>query len=202
MTTRCGGLVRPRIVGLIAAIGVAGGCAAAPSSSIAEPIACAAGEVTGQGSSAQATAVITWIRNYQVACSGATIEYRAVGSGAGVTAFVDGHGDFAGSDSALTASARPPAERHCGGPVLHLPMVVGPIALAYNVAGVGDLRLRPATIARVFAGTITSWNDPAIAADNGESLPAKSPVPPTNAVTPAPDPMLEYETVAPAQLTW
>jgi ABC-type phosphate transport system substrate-binding protein len=52
-------------------------------------------------------------------------------------------------------------------------MVVGPIALAYNVAGVGNLALRPATIAKIFAGTATAWNDPAIAADNpGVVLPS------------------------------
>jgi phosphate transport system substrate-binding protein len=52
-------------------------------------------------------------------------------------------------------------------------MVVGPIALAYNVAGVGDLRLRPATVAKIFAGGLTRWNDPAIVADNpGAVLPS------------------------------
>nr|BFE72832.1 hypothetical protein GCM10020092_061330 [Actinoplanes digitatis] len=51
--------------------------------------------------------------------------------------------------------------------------MVGPIALAYNVAGVGDLRLAPATVAKVFAGAVTTWDDPAIAADNpGAVLPS------------------------------
>jgi phosphate transport system substrate-binding protein len=138
----------------------------------ASSIACASGSITGQGSSAQATAVTTWIKNYQVACSSATIEYAAVGSGAGVTTFVGGKGNFAGSDSPLNGTSKRQASARCGGPALHLPMVVGPIALAYNVAGVDDLRLKPATIARIFGGTITAWNDPAIAADNpGAVLP-------------------------------
>ncbi|HEY0530523.1 MAG TPA: phosphate ABC transporter substrate-binding protein PstS [Actinoplanes sp.] len=161
---------------LIAALllGVAGCDAARPAE--ASSIACAAGSIAGQGSSAQATAVTAWIKNYQVACSAATIEYTAVGSGAGVTAFAGGKGNFAGSDSALTAATRPQAAARCGGPVLHLPMVVGPIALAYNVAGVDDLRLKPATIARIFAGTITSWNDPAIAADNPGAILPTTPI--------------------------
>jgi phosphate transport system substrate-binding protein len=49
-------------------------------------------------------------------------------------------------------------------------MAIGPIALAYNVAGVGDLRLAPATVAKVFAGTVTTWDDPAIAADNPDAV--------------------------------
>jgi phosphate transport system substrate-binding protein len=160
-----------RALALILVLGLAGCDAAQPAQAAA--ISCAPGSIAGQGSSAQATAVGAWIKNYQVACSAATIEYSAVGSGAGVTAFVGGQGNFAGSDSALSAAARPQAAGRCGGPALHLPMVVGPIALAYNVAGVDDLRLRPATIASLFAGTIKTWNDPAIAADNpGAVLPA------------------------------
>jgi phosphate transport system substrate-binding protein len=139
----------------------------------AAPIACASGEVAGQGSSAQANAVSAWIRNYQVSCADATVSYGSVGSGAGVAAFVGGTGDFAGSDSPLSATDQSQAVARCGGPALHLPMVVGPIALAYNVSGVDGLRLAPGTIARIFSGRITLWNDPSIRHDNpGAVLPA------------------------------
>jgi len=135
------------------------------------PISCAAGTITAQGSSAQAAAVNAWIRNYQISCPQATIAYDSVGSGAGVAGFIGGTGDFAGTDSPLSPADQPAANARCGtGPAIHLPMVVGPIALAYNVAGVGDLRLRPATVAKIFAGTVTSWNDPAIAADNPRAV--------------------------------
>ena len=51
-------------------------------------------------------------------------------------------------------------------------MVIGPIAVVYNVEGVDSLQLKPATLAKIFAGKITKWNDPAIAADNaGAKLP-------------------------------
>ena len=145
--------------------------------SVAQPeaaISCAAGSITGRGSSAQTNAVNAWIRDYQVACSGATLAYDSVGSGAGRTGFIAGQGDFAGSDSPLSAPEQTAADARCRtGSAIHLPMVVGPIALAYNVAGVGDLRLRPATIARIFAGSVTRWDDPAITADNpGVVLPA------------------------------
>jgi phosphate transport system substrate-binding protein len=130
-------------------------------------VSCADGSVTAQGSSAQANAMNTWIRNYQASCPEAAIEYDSIGSGAGLEAFVAGTGDFAGTDSPMPPADQPGADARCGtGPAIHLPMVVGPIALAYNVAGLDDLRLTPATIARIFAGEVTNWDDPAIAADN------------------------------------
>jgi phosphate transport system substrate-binding protein len=137
-------------------------------------IACAAGSLRAQGSSAQTNVVNTWIRDYQVACPDATIAYDSTGSTAGLTAFIAGTGDFAGTDAPLTAARQPAADARCGrGPAVHLPMVIGPIALAYNVAGVGDLRLAPATVAGIFAGTVTRWDDPAVTADNpGAVLPA------------------------------
>ncbi|MCU7727589.1 phosphate ABC transporter substrate-binding protein PstS [Actinoplanes sp. KI2] len=165
--------MRTRIVGVLAATGLLAACSPAPSSAVAEPISCASGEVTGQGSSAQANAVSAWIRNYQVSCADATVSYSSIGSGAGVAAFIGGAGDFAGTDSPLAAADRPKAAARCQGAAIHLPMVVGPIALAYNVAGVSSLRLQPETIARIFDGRIASWNDPAARRDNpGIALPA------------------------------
>ncbi len=137
------------------------------------PIACASGSVSGQGSSAQTNAVNAWIKAYQIACADAAVAYTSSGSGAGVKAFIGGTGDFAGTDTPLGATDLQRAGTRCGGPVVHLPLVIGPIALAYNVAGVGDLRLTPPTIAKIFSRTVTAWNDPAIARDNpGTVLPA------------------------------
>ncbi|WP_436529711.1 phosphate ABC transporter substrate-binding protein PstS [Actinoplanes sp. HUAS TT8] len=133
----------------------------------AGPVACASGSAAGQGSSAQANAVNEWIKQYQIACAQAAVAYASVGSGAGVRSFLTGTGDFAGTDAALGDADQAAAATRCGGaPAVHLPMVIGPIALAFNVAGVGDLRLAPATIAKIFNGGITVWNDKAIAADN------------------------------------
>lgn len=132
----------------------------------AATVSCAAGSITGEGSSAQAGAMNAWIRDYQIACPQATVAYDSIGSGAGRAAFIAGTGDFAGTDSPMTAAEQAKATARCGGPAIHLPLVAGPVALAYTVAGVGDLRLRPATIAGIFAGTIRTWNDPAIVADN------------------------------------
>lgn len=159
---------------LVTVLGVAACGPAGPPSPAAGAIPCAAGSLRAQGSSAQTSAVNTWIRNYQIACPEATIAYGSTGSGAGVRAFIAGTDDFAGSDSPLTAAQQVAADARCGrGPAVHLPMAIGPIALAHNVAGVGELRLAPATVARIFAGAVTRWDDPAVAADNpGVALPA------------------------------
>jgi phosphate transport system substrate-binding protein len=146
------------------------------SSSAKLPAGCVAGTVNAQGSSAQANAIANWIKNYNTKCgSSAKINYNPNGSGAGETAFIQGTADFAGSDSSLTpGDQQNQANARCKtGPAIDLPMVVGPIAVVFNLNGVTSLQFKPATLASIFAGKITSWNDPAIAADNpGVKLPA------------------------------
>lgn len=128
---------------------------------------CATGTLNAQGSSAQKNAMAEWIKAYQQQCSGVTINYEPTGSGAGIQAFIAGTADFAGSDSALKEEEQPKADAKCsGGKAIHLPMVIGPIAVVYNVSGVDNLQLKPATIAQIFAGKITKWDDAAIKADN------------------------------------
>jgi phosphate transport system substrate-binding protein len=144
------------------------------STASAASIQCGTGTLNAQGSTAQQNAIANWIKLYNQQCSGATINYTGSGSGAGQQAFIAGQADFAGSDSPLSASDQPKANAHCtGGSAIHLPMVVGPIAVVYNVSGVSNLQFKAATLAGIFNGKITKWNDPAIAADNpGVSLPA------------------------------
>ncbi|GAA0482909.1 phosphate-binding protein PstS [Paractinoplanes deccanensis] len=134
---------------------------------------CAAGSLTAQGSTAQKNAMDEWIKAYQAQCSGAQINYQGTGSGAGIEAFIGGTADFAGSDSALKEDEQPKANAKCaGGEALNLPMVIGPIAVVYNVDGVDDLQLDAPTLAKIYSGKITKWNDAAIAAQNtGAKLP-------------------------------
>ena len=109
-----------------------------------------------------------WIKAYQQKCTGAKINYQGTGSGAGITASTGSTADFAGSDSALKdGDETTKATARCGGnPALNLPMVIGPIAIAYNLDGVKDLQLKPETLAKIFAGKITKWDDAAIKGDN------------------------------------
>ncbi len=136
---------------------------------------CGTGGLTAQGSTAQKNAMDEWIKDYNKNCSSAKIDYQGTGSGAGIQAFIAGTADFAGSDSALKAdSEQPPADKKCtGGAALNLPMVIGPIAVVFNVDGVDSLQFDASTLAKIFSGKITKWNDPAIAALNaGAKLPA------------------------------
>ncbi len=136
---------------------------------------CAAGTLTSQGSTAQKNAMDEWVKTYQGQCSGAKIDYQGTGSGAGVQAFIAGTADFAGSDSSLKPDTeQTPANAKCaGGEALNLPMVIGPIAVVFNVDGVDALQIDASTLAKIFAGKITKWNDPAIVALNsGAKLPA------------------------------
>ena len=148
--------------------------AASGASGSAAAGSCGTGSLTAQGSSAQKNAIAEWIKDYQAQCSSAKIDYQPTGSGAGVQAFISGTADFAGSDSALKPEEHTQADPKCaGGKAIDLPMVTGPIAVVFNVAGVASLQLDASTIAKIFAGTITKWNDPAIAAQNsGVTLPS------------------------------
>jgi phosphate transport system substrate-binding protein len=142
---------------------------------------CATGTLNGEGSSAQKNAIEQAITDFQTACPGATVNYNPTGSGAGIKQFIAGQVGFAGSDSALKTKAKEgstsieqaDADKACVSPAWNIPMVTGPIAVAYNLKGVGKLILTPAVTAKIFDGTITTWNDPAIAAINpGVTLPA------------------------------
>ncbi|MFG1741479.1 phosphate ABC transporter substrate-binding protein PstS [Micromonospora chalcea] len=131
---------------------------------------CATGTLNAQGSSAQKNAMAEWIKAYQQKCAGTTINYEPSGSGAGIQAFIAGTADFAGSDSPLKPEEQPQADAKCvGGQALNLPMVIGPVAVVYNVSGADNLQFSPATLAKIFAGKVTKWDDAAIKADNPDA---------------------------------
>ena len=146
----------------------------------ASGLTCPPGKLNAEGSSAQANAITEAIADYGSACTtGATIEYNPTGSGAGIKSFYNGLVDFAGSDSALKSAAvdgvveADKAKERCGGNAAwNIPMVVGPIAFAYNVDGVDKLTMNAEVLANIFNGSIKTWNDPAIAKINpGVTLP-------------------------------
>jgi phosphate transport system substrate-binding protein len=132
------------------------------------------GTLNGAGSSAQEAAQAAWQSGFQQAHSGATVNYDPVGSGGGREQFLAGGVLFAGSDSYLDDDELASSKKTCNGAeAFDAPAYVSPIALVYNLDGVKDLKLSGTTIAGIFSGTITKWNDPAIAADNsGAKLPS------------------------------
>jgi phosphate transport system substrate-binding protein len=135
--------------------------------------------LTAEGSTAQQNAVALFNQVWGQVCSGKNLSYNPTGSGAGREQFIAGNVDFAGSDSALKDEQVAAAAERCGGnPAWHLPLVFGPIAMAYNIEGVDKLVLNGDTLAKIFQGQISNWNDPAIAALNeGTTLP-DSPITP------------------------
>ena len=126
------------------------------------------------GSTAQANAMTRFVKAFEQACSGQTLNYTANGSGAGITEFVGNQTDFGGSDSPLASNEYGAAQQRCGSPAWNLPVVFGPIAITYNVRGLSSLSLDGPTAAKIFNGAITTWNDPALQALNpGVTLPSE-----------------------------
>ena len=129
------------------------------------------------GSSAQANAMTRFVTAYETACPGYTLNYTSSGSGAGVSEFIGAQTDFGGSDSPLNAEKGEveKAAARCGdNPAWNLPAVFGPIAVTYNVAGVDGIVLDGPTLAKIFNGTVTTWDAPEIKALNeGAALPAE-----------------------------
>jgi phosphate transport system substrate-binding protein len=132
------------------------------------------GTLNGAGSSAQQAAMQGWTAGFNTQQPNVTVNYDPVGSGGGRTQFIAGGIDFAGSDAALNSDELPKAQQRCGSAgTFELPDYISAIAVAFNLPGVKSLNLAPDTIAKIFTGAVSTWNDPAIAADNpGVTLPS------------------------------
>ncbi|OKL46564.1 phosphate ABC transporter substrate-binding protein PstS [Boudabousia liubingyangii] len=130
------------------------------------------GTLAGAGASSQKAAIAAWKAGFEQEQKGAKVEYDPVGSGSGVKKFLAKEVSFAGSDEVLKEKDQAAAEERCGSPALHIPVYISPIAVVFNLDGVEKLNLSAPVIAKIFAGKITKWNDPAIAAENaGVALP-------------------------------
>jgi phosphate transport system substrate-binding protein len=132
-------------------------------------------QLKASGAAAQENAMEQFVYVYVQACPGYTLDYNANGSGAGVTDFVSNVSDLAGSGDALDPSKGQVdrAAQRCGSPAWDLPTVFEPIAVTYNVNGVNSLKLDASTLAKIFNGGITRWDDPSIKVLNpGTNLPS------------------------------
>lgn len=128
------------------------------------------GTLTGSGSSAQNAAMTAWIDGFQSANPDVTVQYSPDGSGAGREAFTAGGTDFAGSDAYLDEEEYAASQEICGPDgAFHVPAYISPIAVAFNLPGVDSLNMDGETIAQVFTGEITQWDDPAIAELNPDA---------------------------------
>ncbi|WP_445337183.1 phosphate ABC transporter substrate-binding protein PstS [Clavibacter sp. CFBP 8614] len=131
------------------------------------------GTLNGIGASSQGSAQEAWTTAFQTANTGTTINYSPDGSGAGREAFMAGgqNADFAGSDRALKTDELTGTFGQCadGTKPIDIPAYISPIAMIFQIDGVDELNLDPATAAGIFKGTITKWDDPAITALNPDA---------------------------------
>src|ERR1044072_4020643 len=123
--------------------------------------------ITGAGSTFVQPLVAAWTPAVGEAF-GYTVQYSAVGSGAGIAAITANQVDFGASDAPLN-----PAQQSACPDCIQIPWALSATAVAYNVPGAPvHLNLDGRTISKIFLGQITNWNDPQIEALNkGESLP-------------------------------
>jgi phosphate transport system substrate-binding protein len=131
----------------------------------------ASGTINAAGSTFQTNFQQAAIQGFSGTNPNIKVNYGGGGSGAGRTALYANTVLFAGSDSPIPAKemSKVPA----GKTVLYFPVQIGPIAVAYNLSGVSNLKLDATVLAGIFQGTITTWNDPAIKALNsGANLPS------------------------------
>ena len=135
----------------------------------AKPVYAANLLINGAGATFPAPLYAKWFSEYQKAHPEVHVNYQAIGSGGGIKQVIERTVDFGATDAPMNAEelAKAPG-------VLHLPTVLGAVVVTYNQPGFAQLKLTPETLAGIFLGKITKWNDPAIAKDNPGALPAAS----------------------------
>ena len=126
-------------------------------------------DLTGAGATFPYPIYSKWFSDYAKA-TGIKINYQSIGSGGGVRQISEETVDFGASDGPMSDEELAKAK---GGPILHIPTVLGADVITYNVPGVtAVLKLTPSVIADIFMGRIKKWNDTRLASLNpGVTLP-------------------------------
>ena len=123
-------------------------------------------DLTGAGATFPYPLYSKWFSDYATS-SGVKINYQSIGSGGGIRQLIEGTVDFGATDSPMSDEEMAKAK---GGPVLHIPTVMGADVITYNVEGLTrPLNLTGQVIADIFLGKIKKWNDARIAALNGDA---------------------------------
>lgn len=129
-------------------------------------------KINGAGATFPYPIYSKWFNEYHNLHSGIEINYQSIGSGGGIRQLQSGTVDFGASDMPLDDAKA----KQMPMPILQLPTVLGSVVPAYNIPGFsGELKFTPQVLAGIYLGSITNWNDKAIAAANpGVSLPDRS----------------------------
>ncbi len=136
----------------------------------ARPLNAGAG-LTGAGATFPNPIYSKWFDAYHRE-KGVQINYQSIGSGGGIRQFTEGTVDFGATDGPMTEEQIAAVQ----GDVLHVPTVLGAVVVTYNLPALGakPLRFDGPTLAEIFLGRITRWNDRRLAALNpGVTLPAE-----------------------------
>ena len=137
------------------------------------PVDVGSGSLTGAGATFPAPFYQKAFFDYSAKYPQVTINYQPVGSGAGIQQFIKNTVDFGASDVPMAAADITSA----GGPdtLTQIPTTLGVISIAFNFSGVAKLQPDADTLAGIFLGHITKWNDPALTALNsGVTLPEQA----------------------------
>jgi phosphate transport system substrate-binding protein len=131
--------------------------------------------INGAGATFPAPIYMKWFQDYNKVHPSVEINYQAIGSGGGIKQLTEKTVDFGASDAPMTDAEI----AKVSGPVLHIPTVLGAVVMTYNLPAVkSPIKLDGETIAEIYTGKITKWNDPKMAALNkGLVLPDVSIVP-------------------------
>ncbi len=144
------------------------------SSSSSSNSSSSASAINGAGSTFAAPMYQQWAGQYhQNVKKNVQINYQAIGSGGGISEFSQGVVDFGASDAPMSSTEQAAAQAGQGSVVLHIPMIIGAVAVSYNEPGLKSFKLDGPTLASIYLGKITKWNDPAIKKLNaGVTLPS------------------------------
>jgi phosphate transport system substrate-binding protein len=124
--------------------------------------------MTGAGATFPYPMYSKWFDEYVKVDPSVRFNYQSIGSGGGQKQIIAQTVDFGASDGPMSDANLAKAP----GKILHIPTVAGAVVMTYNLPGNPAIKLDGPTIANIFLGTITKWNDPAIAGQNaGVQLP-------------------------------
>ena len=149
--------LRPSILLLGAAIVVA----------VAAQVGIAALQLTGAGATFPYPIYSKWFDEYHKLHPDIEVNYQSIGSGGGIRQVTDGTVDFGATDGPMNDEQIKAFKDKHGFGILHFPTVIGAVVPSYNLADVkGSLKFTPNTLAGIFLGKITKWNDPELVKTN------------------------------------
>jgi phosphate transport system substrate-binding protein len=126
--------------------------------------------IDGAGATLPFPLYAKWSTEFARVDGSVRVNYQPLGSGAGMRQMSDGVIDFGATDEPMSDEQlqRSPV------PLVHVPMTIGAVVVAYNVPGVTELKLAPDVVADVFRGVVSRWNDARVRATNpGINIPSQ-----------------------------